>query len=180
VSDVAGKTGDGSQDARRQLAERWAGAWSGRTVEAFAEICTPDVHYEDPLTPIPLSGPEALGHHAQRLWDGVPDTSVDITGPCLGDDRHLAIPCRVTGTHSRWLEDFPPSNRPLLVHAVAYCQLADGRLRRVRAFYDLYDAAIQLGVLPKHGTLGDKALMLVRGFGLRGVKIGPLRSPRLG
>jgi hypothetical protein len=38
----------------------------------------------------------------------------------------------------------------------------------VRAFFDLYDAAIQLGVLPRPGSVGQRALMLLRGFGLRG------------
>jgi hypothetical protein len=37
----------------------------------------------------------------------------------------------------------------------------------VRGFYDLYDAATQLGVLPGRGTLGEKALLLLRGLGLR-------------
>jgi hypothetical protein len=37
----------------------------------------------------------------------------------------------------------------------------------VRGFFDLYDAATQLGVLPGHGTLGEKALLMLRGFGLR-------------
>ena len=40
-------------------------------------------------------------------------------------------------------------------------------LQSVRAFFDLYDAATQLGILPGRGTLGEKALLMVRGFGLR-------------
>ena len=36
------------------------------------------------------------------------------------------------------------------------------RLWRVRAFFDLYDAAVQLGVLPAHGGMGERALMLLR------------------
>ena len=55
------------------------------------------------------------------------------------------------------------------MHAVLYCELDEARTRlwRVRAFFDLYDAAIQLGVLPKPGSIGGRALMLLRGFGLR-------------
>ena len=41
------------------------------------------------------------------------------------------------------------------------------RLWRVRAFYDLYDAGVQLGLLPRRGTLGERALLMLRGFGLR-------------
>ena len=47
------------------------------------------------------------------------------------------------------------------MHAVFYCELdpPGERLWRVRAFFDLYDAAIQLGVLPARGTLGERALL---------------------
>ncbi len=48
-----------------------------------------------------------------------------------------------------------------------YCELDRSLLLRVRGFFDLYDAATQLGVLPGRGTLGEKALMMLRGFGLR-------------
>ena len=37
----------------------------------------------------------------------------------------------------------------------------------MRAFFDAYEAAIQLGVLPARGTRSEKALLLLRGFGLR-------------
>jgi hypothetical protein len=50
---------------------------------------------------------------------------------------------------------------------VFYCEVQHGLLLRVRAFFDLYDAAVQLGVLPARGTLGEKALLVLRGFGLR-------------
>jgi hypothetical protein len=50
---------------------------------------------------------------------------------------------------------------------VFYCQVERGRLLRIRAFFDLYDAAMQLGVLPARGTLSEKALLMLRGFGLR-------------
>ena len=58
----------------------------------------------------------------------------------------------------------------MVVHVVFYCEVDDSdppRLHRVRAFFDAYDAAVQLSVLPARGTLGEKALMVLRGFGLR-------------
>ena len=80
-----------------------------------------------------------------------------------------ANPIDRMGTHSGELEGFPPSGRAVSVHAVFYCELdeAGTRMWRIRAFFDLYDAAIQLGVLPKPGSVGERALMLLRGFGLR-------------
>jgi hypothetical protein len=55
----------------------------------------------------------------------------------------------------------------VIVHAVAYAELREERLHRIRVFFDLYDTAVQLGVLPKPGTLGERALLMLRGFGLR-------------
>ena len=65
----------------------------------------------------------------------------------------------------------PPTRKPFSVHAVLYCELDPPRERlwRIRAFFDLYDASVQLGVLPAHGGVGERALMLLRGFGLRAV-----------
>lgn len=50
-----------------------------------------------------------------------------------------------------------------------YCELDVDRqhLWRIRAFVDSYDLAVQLGVLPARGGTADKALMVLRGFGLR-------------
>jgi hypothetical protein len=50
---------------------------------------------------------------------------------------------------------------------VVYAELKDGLLDRVRAFYDAYGAAVGLGALPRPGTFGEKALLTLRGFGLR-------------
>ena len=59
-----------------ELIDRWEAAWSGKDPSAFAELCTPDVHYEDPLTGEPLEGPAELGRHAARLWAAFPDARV--------------------------------------------------------------------------------------------------------
>jgi steroid delta-isomerase-like uncharacterized protein len=152
-----------------ELLERWQAALSGRKRDAFAAVCAPDVHYEDPLSEQPLEGPAALGRHASRLWRLFPDARVESTGARLTDGRFVAAPCKVLGTHRGEIEGLPPTGRFLVLHVVFYCELdADReRLWRVRAFYDAYDAAVQLGVLPARGTLGERALLMLRGFGLR-------------
>jgi hypothetical protein len=70
------------------------------------------------------------------------------------------------------LEGLPATNRFVVVHCVFYCELQHELLLRVRAFFDVYDAATQLGVLPGRGTLGEKALLMLRGFGLRSARNG--------
>jgi steroid delta-isomerase-like uncharacterized protein len=151
------------------LLDRWEAAWSGRDAAAFAPLCDVEVQYEDPLTREPLIGHDELAAHAERLWEGFPDVRVERAGERLADaaGRFVAAPCKVAGTHRVAIEGLPATGRFVVVHGVVYGELRRGRLLRVRAFFDLYDAAVQLGVLPTHGTLSEKALLMLRGFGLR-------------
>jgi steroid delta-isomerase-like uncharacterized protein len=150
-----------------ELIDRFQDAWSGKDPGAFAAICTPDIHYEDPLTAEPIEGPAELGRHAARMWAAFPDARMERTGERLANGNFVAAPCKLLATHKEALEGLPPTNRFVVVHCVFYCELGDGQLLRVRAFFDLYDAAVQLGILPGRGTLGEKALLVLRGFGLR-------------
>jgi steroid delta-isomerase-like uncharacterized protein len=151
------------------LVDRWQAAWSGRERGAFHAVCAPDVHYEDPLCGEPLEGPDEIAAHAALLWSTFPDSRVERTGARLTDGRYIAAPCKVLGTHRGELEGLPATGRFLVVQVVFYCELDADRRRlwRVRAFFDAYDAAVQLGVLPARGTFGERALLLLRGFGLR-------------
>jgi steroid delta-isomerase-like uncharacterized protein len=149
------------------LIDGWEAAWSGKEPDAFAEVCATGVQFEDPLTAEPLNGLDALAHHASRLWAAFPDARLERTGPRLRDGHYVAAPCKALGTHREPLEGLPATNRFLVVHCIFYCELQHELLFRVRAFYDVYDAATQLGVLPARGTLGEKALLMLRGFGLR-------------
>jgi predicted ester cyclase len=125
------------------------------------------VHYEDPFTEEPLEGPGAIAGRAARLWAAFPDLRLNATGPRLSDGTHAAAPAKLLGTHRGPLEGLAATNREAVVHVVFFCELREERLYRVRAFFDAYDAAVQLGVLPRRGTIGGRALMMLRGFGLR-------------
>lgn len=155
-----------------ELIDGWAAAWSDRDPAAFAPLCSGGLHYEDPLCAEPLSGAAQLGAHVAGLWAAFPDLRLESTGPRLldvpGEDaRFLAAPFRLLATHRGDVGGVPATGRFLVIGIVFYCELEHGRLHRVRGFFDLYDAAMQLGLLPKRGTLGERAMLLLRGFGLR-------------
>jgi hypothetical protein len=81
---------------------------------------------------------------------------------------HACIPWRATGTHRGDLGAMlPATDRFVALHGLHYMELSDGAVRRARGFFDLYDAGTQLGLLPARGGLGESALLLLRGFGLR-------------
>lgn len=147
------------------LAERWRKGWEGA---GFESCCTPDVSYEDPVAVDLLRGVEALDAHALALRAGFPDLRVEGTAPPLARGSHVCVPWRALGTHREDMgEMFPATNRFLTIHGLHYLELADGAVRRARGFFDLYEAATQLGLLPSRGGLGEAALLLLRGFGLR-------------
>jgi steroid delta-isomerase-like uncharacterized protein len=150
-----------------ELIDRWQAAWSNRDPDAFAELCAANVHYEDPLTPEPLEGAVALGRHALRLWAAIPDARIERTGARLTDGTFVAAPCRLLGTHRAKLGPLPATGRFVIVHGVFFGELERARLKRVRAFFDVYAVARELGVLPGAGTIGERALLALRGFGVR-------------
>jgi steroid delta-isomerase-like uncharacterized protein len=150
-----------------ELIDGWEAAWSGKDAGAFEPLCAPGVHYEDPLTGEPLEGIDAVSRHAERLWAAFPDARLERTGARLTDGKFVAAPSKLLGTHRAALEGLPPTNRFVVVHCIWYCELRAERLLRIRGFFDVYDAATQLGVLPARGTMGEKALLMLRGFGLR-------------
>lgn len=150
-----------------ELVDAWEDAWSGREARAFIALCSANVSYEDPLLDEPISGPAAIGAHAERLWGAFPDARLERTGARLSGGLYLSAPSRLLATNTGALESLPATNKFIAVPMVFYCQTEHGRLLRVRAFFDLYDAATQLGILPARGTLSERALLLLRGFGLR-------------
>ncbi|HEY6780529.1 MAG TPA: ester cyclase [Thermoleophilaceae bacterium] len=162
MSDVGAELERGALD---ELAAQWRAGWHGA---GFEPCCTPDVSYEDPVAVEPLRGVEELDHHAVELRRVFPDLAVESTAPPLGRGGHACIAWRARGTHRGDIGTLlPASDRVVTLHGLHYVELSDGLVRRARGFYDLYDAATQLGLLPSRGGLGEAALLLLRGFGLR-------------
>jgi steroid delta-isomerase-like uncharacterized protein len=149
------------------LADRWREAWVAGTPEAFGECCSVEVFYEDPLAVDPREGLGELAAHAAQLRVALPDMRIEAVGEAVLDGRNGCIPWRLVGTHRGDVADVPHTGRFVTLAGVHYVSLVDGRVRRARGFFDLYDAAVQLGMLPKRGSLGESAIMLLRGFGLR-------------
>jgi SnoaL-like polyketide cyclase len=148
-----------------ELADRWRSAWRGA---GFEGCCTPDVSYEDPVAVDPLRGVEALDRHAIALRAAFPDLRVEATAPPLTRGDHACVPWRALGTHSGDMGTaLPATDRFVSLHGLHYLELSEGRVRRARGFFDLYDGATQLGLLPTRGGMGETVLLMLRGFGLR-------------
>ena len=151
-----------------ELIDGWEAAWSGKDPAAFAELCVAGRALRGPAHRRAARGRRRARPPRRAPVGGVPrrparaHRRASVQRPLRGRPRKLLA------THRAALEGLPATNRFIVVHCVFYCELERERLLRVRAFFDLYDAATQLGVLPGRGTLGEKALLVLRGFGLRG------------
>jgi steroid delta-isomerase-like uncharacterized protein len=136
---------------------------------AFMALCAPDLHYEDPLTRSPLHGVAELSEHAERLWRAFPDITFERAGERLTDGRFVALPVRAFGRNTGVLDGLPASHREIELRAVFWCELDLGRTRlwRVRTVFDAYGAAVALGLIPRPGTLRNRAVLALQGYGIR-------------
>jgi steroid delta-isomerase-like uncharacterized protein len=150
-----------------EIGALWEGAWVGAQREDLAVCCTVDVAYEDPLTSGVIRGVDALAGHVTRLRTAFPDLRLEPTGMRIGEGTYGCLPLRLVGTHRGPLGEIPATKRFMTLPGLHYIELRDGLVAGARGFFDLYDAAMQLGLLPKRGSLGESALLMLRGFGLR-------------
>ena len=158
-------TAELERGALDELAARWRPARQG---SGFESCCTPDVSSEDPVAVEPLRRVDSLERHAAALRAAFPDLRVEATAPPLSRGEHVCIPWRALGTHRGDMSTvLPATDRFVTLHGLHYLELADGQVRRARGFFDLYDAASQLGLLPARGGMGETVLLMLRGFGLR-------------
>ena len=150
-----------------RVGDRWQAGWAGGGRDDFAVCCTVDVRYEDPLTGGLLEGVNALDRHADRLRQAIPDLRVETIGVRISDGKFGCLPWQVTGTQRGELGELPATGKQVTIAGVHYVELRDGLICRARGFYDLYDAAVQVGVLPRNGSVAQNALRVIQGFGLR-------------
>ena len=149
------------------LGDRWQAGWSGGGRDEFALCCTVDVRYEDPLTEDLLEGVDALDGHVSRLRRAFPDLRVETTGRRISEAGFGCLPWKIAGTQRGDFGEIPATNKFVTLYGVHYVELRHDLICRVRGFYDVYDVATQLGLVPKTGSLAQNALLMLRGFGLR-------------
>ncbi len=151
-------------DDLKGIVARHIEAFNARDEDGFP--WSPDLEFVGPGG-AHLRGLDEVVGFFHGFWEAFPDARLQPTGPRLTDGTHASAPAKLLGTHRGAVEGLTATNRFVVVHVVFFAELRDERLYRVRAFFDAYGAAVSLGVLPRPGTLGEKALLMLRGFGLR-------------
>ena len=149
------------------LADRWRHGWQG---SGFEPCCTPDVSYEDPVAVEPLRGVDALDRHAATLRGGVSRPARRGHGPAAGRAAtHACVPWRATGTHRGDLgRPCRPPIASLTLHGLHYLELIRRRRApRARLLRPLRRGHAARACCRRAAALGETALLMLRGFGLR-------------
>jgi steroid delta-isomerase-like uncharacterized protein len=149
-----------------QFCARYIAAWNGHDTATIADLVTDDVVWEDPALPAPAHGVAAVQEFMRSAWVAFPDLRFDETDAphCTFGGDHVAWRWRMRGTMRGSIEPpgFAPTGRPMEVEGVDVWTMRDGRIARYRAYYDTNDLARQLGIVPKPGSAGEKAMVALQ------------------
>ncbi len=144
------------------FAERYGEAWASRDPRRVAELCTEDVEWHDPGLREPLHGRAGVERFVAAAFRMASDFHVDETEPVYVSSvkPRILAPYRMSGTMTGPWEfvDFAPTGRRFVVEGIDSWLMRDGLIARYDTYYDSVDMSRQLGVLPPHGSPGDRAI----------------------
>ena len=167
-------TGAQSEEFIRDFADRFLAAWNSRTAENVLGLTQPDVEWHDPSMPAPMRGQTEVRDWLEATWRALPDLAfVEVQAP-FGSFDALASAghWRMTGTFMGPFDPpgFAPTGGPVEVEGVDLWDFRDGRLERVRSFYDVSAMARQIGALPPRGSRGEEVGVAVQKLRARAMR----------
>lgn len=140
---------------------RYAAAWERlrdhRDPEPLLSMYTADVRYHDPGSPVDLLGHDAVRAFLRTIVRAFPDISyvvLDSAYPSPTGPRAM-VPFRMTFT---MLGDLPthrvaPTGASMTVEGVTTWEFAGPLARRYATYFDNWDVATQLGIVPDPATV---------------------------
>ena len=125
--------------------------FNARDFDRVAAICAADFVLEDLPAGLSLRGPEGMRQWLQTWVDAAPDAHAALER-IVGEGDWVATEHHGTATHTGPLRtpggEVPPTGRTLDLWFAENYQLRDGKLARMRVYYDGAAVLRQLGLLP--------------------------------
>ena len=151
--------------ARRALEE----IWNRGDLAVADELCSPEIVCRSPVMSEPMRGVEALKEYVIGFRTGLPDVELTIDDMIAAGDI-VAFRWHLRGTHLGELSGIPPTGRRVEVNGADYMYLAEGRVRELWLYPDVFNIMRQIGMIPSP----EGGLRSV----LRAISLGIRSSPR--
>jgi len=144
----------------RRFSERFAALYSAHDLDALIAMYAEDAELQVVDQPEPLRGRTAIRQYLQAQFDAFPDVHVEL-GTILVDGSSFADEGVVTGTNTGALaqptgEPLPATGKAMRLPFGEFVELADGKVRRQRLYWDQLTALGQLGLfeMPQTASAG--------------------------
>ncbi len=128
--------------------------FNARDLDRVASRCADDFVLEDLPAGLTLRGPEGMRQWLQTWVDAAPDAHARLER-IFGEGDWVATEHHGTATHTGPLRtpggEIPPTGRTLDLWFSENYQLRDGKLVRMRVYYDGAAVLRQLGLIPEPG-----------------------------
>jgi steroid delta-isomerase-like uncharacterized protein len=145
---------------------RYVAAWNTRDPGNVVELVASDVIWRDDAIGQPATSREGVRSYIQTLLDAMPDLEIiPISEPMLSlDGARVAVHYVGTGTQTGPLTPpgLAPSNQRMEFDGVTMIRLKGGLIHRYRTVYNLATVSVQLGALPRPGSLVERIGILLQ------------------
>jgi len=143
-------------EENKALLRRWCDdGFNKRNVELADELYDADVFYHEPAAG-ELRGLTALKQFVSSWLAAFPDAQLKIEDQIAEDDK-VATRWTFVGTHRGNFRGITPTGKPVIMSAMYFYRMANGKIVEIRAMVDSLGLLRQLGAVPLLGQAKDKA-----------------------
>jgi steroid delta-isomerase-like uncharacterized protein len=134
------------------LGRRFVELWNSRAFDEFVAQSTSDAEVVNMASGQTYHGPEGVRRYCEEWATAFPDARCDITG-VVASESGVVVEFVGRGTHSGPLAtpmgDIPATNRYAELPCCEVYDLRDGKLARLRLYFDTGTLLRQLGLVPE-------------------------------
>jgi steroid delta-isomerase-like uncharacterized protein len=144
----------------RELGDRWMAAWNNHDVDALLELVTDDVAYDDPAWPETLHGKDGVRTFFEACHRGLPDMRFsEPVGMFFAEEgARMIVPWHMSATFTGEMDPpgYAPTGDPVELDGIDVWELRGDKVCRYWAYYDAMEIGRQTGILPAHGSRGER------------------------
>jgi steroid delta-isomerase-like uncharacterized protein len=104
-------------------------------------------------------GRDGIRAFFSEMYEAFPDFRIEVER-IVADDRTAVVQWEASGTFSGGpFQGIEPTGKPVAIRGVDVMEIDDGKVRYNTIYYDGAAFARQIGMLPRDGSLADRALL---------------------